>query len=316
LSISWIAAHRRSSELATAFGLTSHFVRGTSDVLPFRYVQQWRSTREILLREKPEAVMVMQPPPFALYAAAWYCRRTGATLVGDLHTGAFIDPKWRWSVRSVMALLKRYGFAVVPNAELATWCREAGVDAYVCAAMIRPAATDTSRLDVTRVLVPLTYSFDEPVDEILQAAVATPHLRWTLTGKAPDTVKRAAPSNVEFSGFVSSEEYLRLRDEAALMVALTTAESTMQSVGFEALAAGKPLVTSPTRVLVDYFGESARYADANAASIAKKVDEAIRDAERLASGMAALRSAKIVAQEADFAAVLNALAERSPTVHG
>ena len=310
ISISWTAAHRRSSELAAAFGFDSHFVRGRASFLPVRYLQQWTATRTILRRERPEAVVVMQPPPFALFAVAWYCKRNGATLIGDLHTGAFTDPKWRWSIRSVLALLRRYGFAVVPNSELADWCQQAGVDAYVCAARISPAPAATVRVDRSLVLVPLSYSFDEPVDEVLQAAAKNPDLQWVLTGRAPEHVKGKAPANVRFSGFVSADEYLELRDASVVMVALTTVESTMQSVGFEALSAAKPLVTSPTRVLKDYFGDAVVYAEPDAGAIAEAVASAVRQAPDLERQMLALRESKISAQDGDFAAVLTAIADR------
>jgi glycosyltransferase involved in cell wall biosynthesis len=127
------------------------------------------------------------------------------------------------------------------------------------------------------VLVPLAYAFDEPIDAILGAAGRMPRRRFVLTGKAPQSVRDSAPPNVHFSGFVSVGEYLLLLKGAAVVVALTNQEMTMQSAGYEALASGTPLVTSPRRVLKKFYEDSTVYAESDSESIAMAVEKVLFD---------------------------------------
>lgn len=304
LSVSWVKHHRRSAELAAAMNVTPHFIRGSSRLLLMRYAQQWVATWRLLRATRPAAILVMQPPPFALLCASVYARRHGTRIIGDLHTGVFEDPRWKWSTHLVLRILRNRGIAVVPNSSLAERCRAAGVEAIVSHGYLQifqpidhrglpQEVTDAGRF----VLVPLAFAYDEPVQEILDAARATAHLTWVLTGKAPHGVRRSAPNNIIFTGFVSNESFAALRARAAVVLAATTAEDTMQSAGYEALAAGTPLVTSPTQVLLDYFEDAALYAQPRAEAIAEMVARAYDDNEHFGMRMKKLRAKRMEEQD-------------------
>jgi glycosyltransferase involved in cell wall biosynthesis len=302
LSINWVDHHRRSAELAGALGVRPHFIRSDSHMLPIRYWRQWMLTRR-LLAGGPGAVLVMQPPVLSLACAYLHTKRS-TKIIGDLHTGSFRDPRWKWSAPLVLAILKRRGFAVVPNENLAELCRDAGVPVVVSHGYLTAFDQEAHRVlpknvteDVPFVLVPLAFAYDEPIDEILEAARRTPELTWVLTGKAPKSVLASAPDNVILTGYVSTEEYSGLRATATVVLAATTAEDTMQSAGYEALAAGSPLVTTPTKVLTDYFGDAAVYATPNASSIAEQISQAFENRLSLASRMMNLRERRIAEQD-------------------
>jgi glycosyltransferase involved in cell wall biosynthesis len=305
ISISWIKQHRRSQELASALHFTPFFIAADSGFLPFRYLKQWKLTRKILKEAGPlRSVMVMQPPPIALFCVAFHTHKAHTKIVGDLHTGAFDDPKWRWSRKIVLRILKRRGMAVVPNEELAERCRASGVQTVVSHGYLdrfesNPHERDSQHGSVEAgvILAPLSYSRDEPINEILQAASENTDLEWHLTGKAPQAWRDIAPKNVIFTGFVSREDYNELRRRAQVVLALTTQESTMQSAGYEALSAATPLITSPTRVLVDYFGEGAIYAAPTAQAISRAIREAVQSSVVWRAKMHEVREAKIASQD-------------------
>lgn len=321
ISISWISHHRRSAELGIGLGLEAYFVRGTKNNILLRYLQQWLETRKILTSVNPFVVLVMQPPPIALLCVALHTNSNRTAIIGDLHTGAFDDPRWRWSTNLVLKILKTRGFAIVPNKELAHRCSDFGLEVHVCHGLIvnlknggveASRETAIQRTARAQVLVPLTYSFDEPVREILDAASDTPEIDWTLTGAAPTDVRLNSPANVRFSGFVSKDEYQTLRQQADVIVALTTLESTMQSAGYEALAAATPLVTSPSRVLREYFEDSAIYASADAHHIAASVREAISNNANWRLLMGIRREQHQATQQDTFAAIR----QRIEAIHG
>jgi len=297
ISISWVRGHRRSREMAQALGVTPHFIYAPGGSLPIRYFKQWRATKRLLKEQSPSAVMVMQPPPVALWAARGYARKHGIPLLGDLHSGVFMDPKWQWAAGSVLRTLRKRGAAIVPNVELAERTRAAGVPTFVVPAYIQPIERAATPASPPRILVPLTYSRDEPVTELLEAARQTPEFRWQFTGRAPQHVRDAAPENVEFVGFVSDEEYLALIQHASAIAAITTQEGTMQSAGYEALASATPLLTTPTRVLVEYFGDAARYAAPEAAALADGARDLVANGAQWSAGMVALREGVLVEQQ-------------------
>lgn len=276
VSVNWVAHHRRSEELGQALGAELHFISSDKSFLPFRYLEQWRVTRRSLRGVTPTVIQVMQPPAIAL-ACIGTCRRLRASIiVGDLHTGVFTDPKWRWASGLILGLLRRRGFAVVPNEELAEICRKEGVDACVSYCFISHKCLANKRPNSSgHILVPLAYSFDEPIDEIMNAASRLPQYEFIFTGNAPEDIRARAPRNIRFPGYVSKADYLRLRAGASLILALTTHEMTMQSAGFEALSDALPLVTSPSRVLRNFFGDSAIYTIADGEAIGHAIQHAI-----------------------------------------
>lgn len=221
----------------------------------------------------------MQPPPVALFSVLLSRYGRAAVIVGDLHSGVFFDPKWKWAHKWILRVLRKRGFAIVPNGDLADICRTFDTPVVVCHGRITPTEHDHEQCATailpkrSFVLVPLSYSRDEPIEQILLAASQAPDIEWVFTGKPPAEVRAQAPSNVSFPGFVSNAEYRTLRIHASTVLALTTQESTMQSAGYEATASATPLVTSPTGVLRDYFKDAARYTVPTGTRIAEAVND-------------------------------------------
>ncbi|GAA3763585.1 hypothetical protein GCM10022240_14920 [Microbacterium kribbense] len=143
------------------------------------------------------------------------------------------------------------------------------------------------------VLMPLAYAHDEPIRELLSASSALHTVPIVMTGRAPSRVVKQASANVHFPGYVSDSDFRRLLSRAAVVVAPTLNEDTMQRAGYEALCAGKALVTTETRVLVDYFGDAALIAKPDAKSLARSISRAMDTWADLARRMTALRAEKI-----------------------
>ncbi|QZT58424.1 hypothetical protein JN084_07470 [Mycolicibacterium austroafricanum] len=119
-----------------------------------------------------------------------------------------------------------------------------------------------------------------------------------------------APPNVLFPGYVSRDEYLKLRTDAGAILALTSQEMTMQSAGYEALADATPLVTSPRRVLERFFGEAAVYAESDSTAISEGLETVFRSHSQYAEKMARRRDRQIREQ----ITVLDAIKARAQTI--
>jgi hypothetical protein len=310
--ISWTAFHGRSRDLAELLPATSYFIRSTGPA-PLRYLRQWRDTARVLRRERPDVVVVMQPPVVALLAVRAAAR--GARLIGDLHSGVFLDPRWTWATALTLRLLRGANAALVTNGPLADRARAAGVETFVVHDPVFDGARPTAAPEAEAVaalvdagdylLVPLSYANDEPLDAILEAAGRTPDLRWVLTGRAPAALRASAPSNIVFPGFVSAGDYQVLFDRAAVVLALTDRPLTMQRVGYEAMIGGRPLVTSDSAVLRDYFGDAAVYVASTAESLAGGARRALADRDGLGARIRVRKQHQMAELRAAVAAVVD-----------
>lgn len=305
--VSWVRYHSRSKGVADSLGIESHFVRSDGSVL-LRYWKQFVETRRLVRTRCPSIVVVMQPPIFALLSV-WITLPRGSMIVGDLHSGAFLNKRWKWALPMTLRLLRRRGAAIVTNRELATACVAAGVRTFVLHdtvtvgfsgnAAVHDAPQSLVDVDLSSsVLVPVTYANDEPIDAILTAAASAPELIWLLTGRAPESVVRKAPMNVLFTGYVTDGEYAWLMNNTTVTLALTDRPFTMQCAGYESMSAGKPLVTSRTETLVDYFGSAAVYTELQASTIADSVRHAVTQADSLSGRMRDQRVFRMREQDA------------------
>jgi hypothetical protein len=103
------------------------------------------------------------------------------------------------------------------------------------------------------IVATLSYSFDEPIAELLEAARRTPDVRLAFTGRAPGWVRREAPSNCELTGWLSPAMYGQLLSTARGVICLTTREATMQTGAYEAVEYARPAILSGTRALRSSF---------------------------------------------------------------
>jgi hypothetical protein len=263
----------------------------------------------------------MLPPTPALLAVVASTSSSRTRVYGDLHTGTFSDPKWRWALRPTLWLLRRRGAAIVTNRRLGEVCREAKVPTVVAndvVVALRPPADATARLARLRddlacerfVLAPVGYGHDEPIAELLDASASLP-VPVVLTGVPPQAVVDAAPANVRFSGFVERVDLDALLAAAEVVVALTRNERTMQRAGYEGLGFARPLVLSSTLELREFFGDAAIYVEPTTADIARGLNEALADVDGWAQRSARQLEERLRTQVDELAAVEALLADPS-----
>lgn len=301
LFVSWIAHHARSEALASALGAECVFVSvGTlrnRRTTAFRHAWQGLVTVALLVRRRPEVLIVMAPPfPLVLLALVWR-RLSGCLVIADCHSGAVVG-------RPMSArLAERADLVIVTLPQLTKGFPRAVAVHDPLAAISPGAAHDT-------VLFPASWEKDEPVDALLEAARLLPDISFAITGRAPEGL--VPPGNVRLAGFLSRADYLSLLTGAPLVLALTTEEDTMQQAGYEAAAAGRPVVASDTKALRSYFRDAAVYAAPTGPSLADAVKEGLRRATELEAAMRDLRREEQAAFDAAVAEIGDRVAELRP----
>ena len=107
-----------------------------------------------------------------------------------------------------------------------------------------------------------TFADDEPYMELIKAVSELKDVQVFITGNYesvklnPDDYKHVA-----FTGFISTEVYRSLLSNVNAVITLTKRENTMQRAGSEAVSAGKPLITSDTEMLRNYFTKGTVFVD-------------------------------------------------------
>jgi glycosyltransferase involved in cell wall biosynthesis len=226
---------------------------------PLRYVMQARKTWLVLHEERPDIVFVQNPPIFCAMAAFFYGWRRGARYVIDSHTGAFLSPRWRWSLG--LHRLLSYGalMTIVHNKSI-----EEIVKSWRCryTVMADPMERDYPAVDPFRfdgefnVAVVSSYQPDEPTGVVFEAARKLPDVCFYFTGDSGRLDSRLLakkPDNCHLTGYLPNERYIGLLRGAEAAMVLTTRNHTVLAGAFEAVSLGIPLITSDWPVLKDAF---------------------------------------------------------------
>ena len=282
--IAWMPVSQRSRTLAERlrFDLALVGRRGFRRAWTAPLAYPWSALRTlvVLVRRRPRAVIVVAPPfvaPLVVLPIAAVLRARWAV---DVHTGALVDRRWRWSVPLLAWAARRSAAAVVTLPSLAEVLAARDVRTLVLpdplpriAGPIPPVPAPAERPGPTVVAV-TGWGDDEPLEALVEAARDRLwHL--VLTGRP----RRALPTlpNVRLAGFLEDDAYIELLVGADAVVVLTRRDETLLSGGWEAIALERPLVMSATPAIRSTFGTSVTLVDDTPTGIAAGIERLLAD---------------------------------------
>jgi glycosyltransferase involved in cell wall biosynthesis len=254
--IAWSSVSGRSHEIATALGGEARCFNDLKIVnkrlIPARYAISSIRTVAYLVRRRPHAIIVTNPPVFPGVIATLYGSLTGANVVLDSHPSAYglngsqvavkLLPLSRWIARKAESSLVT-GDDLVRRTEKwgarADVLHEAAPDWEV--APVEPPAGRARALMVGR------FAHDEPTKAVVEAARLAPDVDVEITGdlrKLPSGLAESAPPNVHFVGFLHGDDYLRAIERAQVVLALSNRSQTVSRGACEAVWAERPLIVT------------------------------------------------------------------------
>lgn len=260
--IVWAPYQRRAAILAEHLGASAEFIYyGQAKKLlrtPVRYAVQALRTWRILRQQHPDVILVENPPIFGVLVVSLYARLYGARYIIDSHTGAFLSPKWRWSVWLHHLLSKGALVTIVHNASQEKIVKEWGCRYLVIGFTpgSYPPGEDFALDGHFNVAVVSSFLEDEPVDLVFEAAALLPEVNFYVTGNYARIAKpllAKKSQNCYLTGYLPYEQYVGLLRRADAIMALTTSDHTLLMGAFEAVSVGTPLIISNSPVLRDYF---------------------------------------------------------------
>jgi glycosyltransferase involved in cell wall biosynthesis len=263
--LAWTPVGGRSREIAAALGgearcfYSLRIVRPAA--IPLRYALDGARTIAYLIRARPRAVIVTNPPIFPGVVGLAYARLSRVPLLLDSHPSAFglagdrlsrlMLPLHAWVARQAESTL-------VSAPALADTVRGWGAEADVvheAPPHWQPEPSSPLRAR-PQILFAGVFSRDEPVAEVIDAARRVPEVEVLVTGdprKCPPGLRDAAPPNVRFLGFLPQPDYVRALLDADVVIALSTESTSVMRTAHEAVWAGRPLVVSDWPNLRDVF---------------------------------------------------------------
>lgn len=260
--ISWARFDHRSQLLSHHLGATMHFIYNNklSRVvwLPFRYLTQGLKTWQVLLDERPDLIFVQNPPIVCALLAFLYASLYRASYVIDSHTAAFLSPKWRATLGLHRVLSHKALLTIVHNEAQEEIVKKWGCKYYVLDDPLKgyPEGKSYPFKAGFNVVVISTFSEDEPLAFVFQAAKLLPDVGFYITGDSkrdPELLPAQMPGNCNLTGFLPYEEYIGLLKGSNAIMDLTTRDHTLLCGAFEAVSLEKPLITSDWKILRDHF---------------------------------------------------------------
>lgn len=298
--VAWTNAGGRSTALADGldaeiYNIESGLARKSWNG-PVRYLVQSVKTAKALLASKPDQVIVQNPPivTAAVVFGIQKVFRSCGELIIDSHTGAFLDPRWSRYLFLHRWLSRRAKSTLVHNSSQAKTISEWGVPwllvPYVKSAVLESglegAEIESGQAPV--VFAVCSGGYDEPIDEMAEAAKAMPDVVFEVTGRSERIRARLSgqvPENMRLLDLLPFDEYLKRMGRASAILTLTTRENTLLNGGFEAIALRKPLITTDTDVLREYFCRGTVHTANDGRSIASAIEAALGQLDRLNAEM-------------------------------
>ena len=304
--IAWVDYQRRAESMQTYFGYDLFYV-SAQHLPPLRkllsYIMRAKATLQIVLRERPDVVWLQLPPTFLMHLLVLFRFVTRRTfkIVADCHNAALRAP---WSAVPLSSRLLNWAdLVLVHNPDVVAAARDLGVEHQRLRVLgdsvpVLPSEdVETPPQRKPTLVMPCSFHADEPIEAVLQAARQLESATFVITGNHLRIRNRGllkqATQNVIFPGFLPLAEFDQLLLRASGVLCLTTQDGVQLSAASEAIAAGKPIIISDTKLLRDLFGQAGILVDNSVASILQGCRTAIESYGEYAAAARAMRQRRM-----------------------
>jgi glycosyltransferase involved in cell wall biosynthesis len=258
--IVWKKFQRRVEVLAPFLDLEVHYFyyswEEKSKILKaLSYFLKSIDTFKCLFLKKPSLVFIQFPPAPALYCVALYSFLTGSRYVSDCHIG-LTNANWLKWIHAKKLLIK--GPMIVHNEHLIEQViRSMNVKPFV----VRDGIAKRQSVDIRKssllddlglppksyVIIPGSFSWDEPLREVIEAARMLPEIMFVLTwhfNRLSRTIRNNLPSNILLTGYLQIDDFNYLFANSGVALVLTKHEAVQLSGMQEAMAFEIPAVVT------------------------------------------------------------------------
>lgn len=291
---------RRSVVLAQEFGASFQEMQTNKTGL-FRYLVLSLKTLRLLNQRRPRLLFIQNPSIVLTVLACYYkALFPNTTLVVDRHSNFF--PVRRPAIINFLlkklsdVTLRHADLTIITNEYLKNLVDSIGGNAAVLEDKI-PELHKTEDLKLAgsyNILYICSFSYDEPYEEVFQAAtLLSPDINIYVTGnyhrvKNSELIK-SPPKNLHFLGYLPEGEYINYLCNVDLVMVLTTWDHTLLCGAYEAVAVEKPLILSNKKDLLSYFCQGVVSTENDTSSIANAIEKAVKEKDTLRKNIKLLK---------------------------
>jgi len=296
--IAWAPYGRRSESLARELKADLYFIHYLKFQRPIyapaKYILQAIRTSQVLFQQRPNVVLVQNPPFVCGLVVYLYCRIFGTHFMFDHHSAAFARI-WNWALPLQRFLSRQAITNLVTNEHWADIIRSWSASAFILIDPLTAISSQVAEFQVTsgfNIVFINTFADDELLEIVLMAAERLPTIQFYITGntnRKPASFFENTPPNVTFTGFLPDIQYFALLKAVQAVMTLTTRDYTLQGGGFEAISLGQPLLTSNWPYLQKLFPQGTIYVDNTPDGICAGVMAVQQDHQRLEEEMETFR---------------------------
>jgi Glycosyl transferases group 1 len=283
----------RAHGISKHIGAALYFLSTSRIRHPLLYVK----TLQILKREKPQIIICQSPPITCAFIAMVYkhlfAGMSKPKILIDVHTGAISRP---WSKNVSKLIMKHASANIVINEEQQNYLiRNYQIKSVVLEDPIPDLTEILSSTEKNQkykmehkaafnVVVVSTFAYDEPLQEVFDAASELPDVNFYVTGDKKNADKNLSIKkldNIIMTGFLDYDTYVDLLQKVDVIMDLTTDSKSMVAGAYEAVALGRPLITSDWIPLKRYFNKGTVYVNNSSDEIRQAITLVMTKKEQL-----------------------------------
>ena len=248
----------------------------------------------IIKKYKPKIVYISNTNWVIAFVNLVFSNFFGHKLVFDSHSCAFDHEFIKYPLFLSKYFAKKVSLSVITNESHYNLLTEFGARALIISDIpFEEKLYSNEKLELSPLLnvcYICTYAPDEPYNEVFEAAKQNKKIKLYVTGDYNKVgINPSNYPNIQFTGFLSNKDYKKYINNVDIIMTLTTRENTMQRAGSEAISVGKPLITSDTKMLRNYFKSGTIFVTCTSKGINDGFNEAIKNIQMLKVGILKLK---------------------------
>jgi hypothetical protein len=281
---------RRNRELSATLGIPIYELDDIDRIKNRikKYVRGLSRTAIIYLRRRPEIVFCQNPSlilsAFTILLKPFF----GFRVVVDAHNAGIFPNAGKSKLLSFLSrqTQRLADLTIVTNTTLLNHVRKNGGRGFVLPDKI-PQIRGAGKVPLRgekNILFICSFGDDEPYEIIPEVAAKLDRKIFVyVTGdyRKTDLNPAAMPDNVVLTGFLSESEYVAMLNSVDATIDLTTRENCLVCGAYESVGAGKPMVLSKTRTLMNYFNRGAIYVEHTTEDLRRGIKEVLGSREQL-----------------------------------
>lgn len=284
LWISW-ETHTRSRSISSALDIKLVELLSKKNRL-LKYIILSFQTIKVLFKYKPKVLIVQNPSIVLGYLSLLLKPLLGYKLIMDCHNAALypLEGKYPLLVNLAQFLIYRANFVIVTNGELAKKVNGLkGIPIILNDPIPNFNFEKESQFRNKKPKITLiaTWAEDEPIETFLDAVKLLENVDVYVTGKLKNPAVKERYTKVNFPGFLSRANYIKLIATSDLIVDLTTRENCLVCGAYEAVGVGVPILLSNTISLNSTFDLGAEFCENTVDGIKDGIISALSNIDNL-----------------------------------